>query len=373
MASIVVAGALAAKPGNGGEAWVRLSWVLGLRRLGFDAWLVEEANRETAARGRFFFERTVAEHGLADRAVLVTPEATIGPLAQAELEELADEAVALVNISGNLRDPALLSRFSNRAYIDLDPGFTQLWQLQGLLGDQLESHHRHFTVALNIGGEGCEIPTAEIDWVPLPPPVLIDTWTPPPAPNLDRFTTVASWRNTFGRPEIDGRAYTLKHHQLRRFSDLPGRVAPALEIALAIHPDEAEEAESLRRAGWRVVDATSASGGTDSFREYVRGSGAEFAVTQGVYAETRSGWISDRTAHYLACGRPAVVQDTGIPSLGPAQEGLLAFSEPPDAAAAIEAIAGSYATHSAAARDYAERNLDSDRVLATMLEAAAVG
>jgi hypothetical protein len=373
MASIVVAGALAAKPGNGGEAWVRLSWVLGLRRLGFDVWLLEEADSETAARGQSFFERTVARHGLTDRAVLMTPEATVGTLSRADLEELAGEAAALVNISGNLRDPALLGRFANRAYIDLDPGFTQLWQLQGLLGDQLESHDRHFTVALNIGGGGCEIPTAGIDWVPLPPPVLIDSWTPPPDPRLDRFTTVASWRNALGRPEIDGHAYSLKHHQLRRFSDLPSSVAPPLEIALDIHPDETEEAESLRRAGWSVADAASVTGDTDSFRDYVRGSGAEFSVTQGIYAETRSGWISDRTAHYLACGRPAVVQDTGIPSLDPAQDGMLVFSEPAEAAAAIEAIAGSYSTHSTAARDYAERNLDSDRVLTTMLEAAGVG
>jgi hypothetical protein len=373
LASIVVAGALAAKPGNGGEAWVRLSWVLGLRRLGFDAWLLEQAGPETAARGRSFFEQTVARHGLADRAVLLSGERTEGPIGRAELEDLAAEAVGLVNISGNLRAPALLRRFAKRAYVDLDPGFTQLWHAQGLLGGQLDDHDRHFTVALNIGAEECEVPTAGIEWVPLPPPVLLAEWAPPPQPRLDRFTTVASWRNALGRPELDGRAYTLKHHQLRRFRELPGQVGARLEIALDVHPAEANEAESLRRAGWSVVEAATVAGDTEAFRDYVRGSGAEFSVTQGIYSETRSGWISDRTAHYLACGRPAVVQETGIPGRYRPQAGLLSFSEPAEAAAAIEAIAGSYATHAAAARRYAERTFDSDRVLTAMLEAGGMG
>jgi hypothetical protein len=368
LASIVVAGALAGKPGNGGEAWVRLSWVLGLRRLGFDAWLLEEATPETAARGRSFFEQTVADHGLADRAVLFGGERIVGPIGRAELEDLAAEAVGLVNISGNLRDPDLFGRFTKRAYIDLDPGFTQLWHAQGLLGRQLDDHDRHFTVALNIGGDGCKIPTAAIDWVALPPPVLLAEWAPPAQPSLDRFTTVATWRNALGRPELDGHAYTLKHHQLRRFRELPGQVAPPLEIALDVHPDEAEEAESLRGAGWSVVEAGAVAADTEAFRDYVRGSGAEFSVTQGIYSETRSGWISDRTAHYLACGRPAVVQETGIPARYRPEAGLLSFSEPAEATAAIEAIAGSYASHSAAARRFAECTFDSDRILTKVLE-----
>ena len=39
---VTVAGALAAKPWNGGEAWVRLSYVLGLRRLGLQVAFVEQ-------------------------------------------------------------------------------------------------------------------------------------------------------------------------------------------------------------------------------------------------------------------------------------------------------------------------------------------
>jgi len=366
--TIAVAGALAAKPGNGGEAWVRLSWVLGLRRLGFDAWLLEECDTETAAAGRPFFERVVKRFDLAERAVLIAGGEPSGPLDREGLEDLAAESVALVNISGNLRDRELLRRFGRRAYVDLDPGFTQIWATQGALGEQLDEHDRHFTVGLNLGGEGCEIPDAGFEWVPLPPPVLLDEWAPFALPRFDRFTSVATWRNPLGTIEYEGRAYTLKHHQLRRFAELPARTGLPFEIALGIHPDEAEEGARLRELGWTVADPATVAADPDAFREYVRGSGAEFSVAQGVYAEAATGWISDRTAHYLAAGRPVLVQETGLPSRFRPDAGLVSFSEPEDAQALAEGLLSAYELHAAAARAYAERTFDSDRVLSRMLE-----
>jgi hypothetical protein len=367
--TIAVAGALAAKPGSGGEAWVRLSWVLGLRRLGFDAWLLEECDAETAAAGRTFFERTVERFGLAERAVLIAGGEPRGPLDRGELEDLATESAGLVNISGNLRDRELLRRFERRAYVDLDPGFTQIWAAQGALGEQLDEHDRHFTVGLNLGGEDCEIPDAGVEWVPLPPPVLLDEWAPSSPPRFDRFTSVATWRNPLGTIEYGGRAYTLKHHQLRRFAELPARTGLPFEIALGIHPDEAEETARLRELGWTVADPAAVAADPDSFRDYVRGSGAEFSVAQGVYAEASTGWISDRTAHYLAAGRPALVQETGLPKRFRPDAGLVGFSEPEEAQALAEGLLSAYELHATAARAYAERTFDSDRVLTRMLEA----
>jgi hypothetical protein len=366
LSSIVVAGALAAKPGNGGEAWVRLSWVLGLRRLGLDAWLLEEADRATAAAGRAFFEHTVKAAGLGSRALLLVVGEDEG---RQQAAALAGEAEALVNVSGNLRDPELLALFARRAYVDLDPGFTQIWQAQGHLGDQLAWHDRHFTVGLNLGAPDCEVPADGFEWIPLPPPVLLEQWEPVEEPGFDRFTTVATWRNALGRPEHDGRAYTLKHHQLRRYAELPTQTGLPFEIALDIHPDEAAEAERLRQLGWSVVEPGAVAADPEAFRNYVRGSGAEFSVTQGIYAETRSGWISDRTAHYLASGRPALVQETGLPQEHRPEAGLLTFSEPAEAAEAAARIVADYEHHAAAARAYAEETFDSDRVLARMLEA----
>lgn len=366
METVVVAGALAAKPGNGGEAWVRLSWALGLRRLGLDAWLLEEVGPEAAAGGRAFFERAVAAAGLEERSLLLVAGEAEG---RRQAAALAGEAAALVNISGNLRDPGLLERFARRAYVDLDPGFTQIWQAQGRLGDQLSRHHRHFTVGLNLGAAGCEVPADGFEWVPLPPPVLLEKWAPSGRREFDRFTTVATWRNALGRPQHAGRAYTLKHHQLRRFAELPRRSGLPFEIALDVHPDEAGETERLRRLGWNVVEPGPVAADPAAFRDYVRGSGAEFSVAQGVYAETRSGWISDRTAHYLASGRPAVVQETGLPPAYRPEAGLLTFSTPAGAAAAAAAVVADYDRHADAARAFAETAFDSDRILTRMLEA----
>jgi hypothetical protein len=363
---IVVAGALASKPGNGGEAWVRLSWVLGLRRLGHDAWLLEEADPAGAAAGRAFFERTVAAAGLDSRALLLVAGESEG---REQAAELADESAALFNVSGNLRDPRLLERFEQRAYVDLDPGFTQIWQAQGQLGDQLAGHDRHFTVGLNLGAADCEVPDDGFEWVPLPPPVLLEEWSPGEPREFDRFTTVATWRNALGSLEHGGRAYTLKHHQLRRFAELPRTSGLPFEIALDVHPDEAEEAEQLRRLGWSVVEPGSVAADPAAFQDYVRGSGAEFSVTQGVYAETRSGWISDRTAHYLASGKPAVVQETGLPASYRPDAGLLTFADPGEAADAAAEVVADYDRHAAAARAYAEATFDSDLVLTRMLEA----
>ena len=366
MATIVVAGALAAKPGNGGEAWVRLSWVLGLRRLGHDAWLLEEADEETAGAGRAFFERTVTAAGLEPRALLLVAGEAEG---RQRAAELAGEATALVNISGNLRDPELLARFRRRAYVDLDPGFTQIWQAQGLLGDQLSRHDRHYTVGLNLGAADCQVPADGFEWVSLPPPVLLEQWQPQEPRRFDRFTTVATWRNALGRPEHGGRTYTLKHHQLRRFAELPARSGLPFEIALDVHPAEVEEAERLRRQGWSVIEPAAVAADPSAFQDFVRGSGAEFSVTQGVYVETRSGWISDRTAHYLAAGRPAVVQETGLPSAYRPEAGLLTFSEPEGATDAATQVVADYDRHAAAARAFAETTFDSDEVLGRMLEA----
>lgn len=369
METIVVAGALAAKPGNGGEAWVRLSWVLGLRKLGFDAWLVEEVDAVSAEAGHGFFAATVERHGLAERAVLVAPDGTTGPLERSELGDLAADAAALVNVSGNLRAEDLLAAFPRRAYVDLDPGFTQLWHAEGQLGDQLERHEAHFSVGLNLGEPDCLIPTGGLRWIPLPPPVLLEQWEEVPDPAFDRFTTVGTWRNPLGTLEAGGQAYTLKHHQLRRFAAVPRRSGLPFEIALEIHPDEEAEAARLEENGWAVVEAAAVASDPDAFRDYVRGSGAEFSVAQGVYAEARTGWVSDRTAHYLASGRPAVVQETGIPERFRPEAGMLTFAEPDEAVAAAEAVAASYAHHSRAARAYATRSFDSDRVLTRMLEA----
>ena len=366
-ASIVVAGAVANKIGHGGEAWVRLSWVLGLEQLGCDVALVEQLAGATQAQ-RDYFDSTVAGFGLDGRAWLVDP--IEGP--PDALLEHAGAADLLVNISGHLTIDALLERFKRKAYVDLDPGYTQLWEVSGHGDGRLEHHDVFFTVGVNIGHPGCELPTGGIDWHPVRPPVLLSAWPVAETDEPDRLTTVASWRGAYGRVEHEGRSYGLKLDEFRKVMALPARVPQRLEVALEIHPDEERDLEQLRSHGWQLVDPREAAGTPDAFRSYLQQSGGEFSVAQGIYVETSCGWFSDRTAGYLASGKPALVQDTGFGGDLSADGGLVGFRTLEEAVAGAEWISTDYERHCRTARALAERTFDSDVVLGRFLQDAQI-
>jgi hypothetical protein len=387
VALALVAGALANKPLSGGEAWVRLSWILGLQRLGFEVYFAEQISsadcRDEAGEpvgfrhslNRAYFERVVAEFRLAERSGLLCDGGEDGAgLGLAELEAVAAEAELLVNISGHLSIESLLRAPRTRLYLDLDPGFTQAWHADPALKFELGGHDHYATVGLNVGSERSPIPSGGIEWLPTLPPVVLEQWPAAAAPPPPlRLTTVASWRPPFGAPLLGGRQTSLKHHQFRRFLELPERVGAELELALDIHPGDAADLEALRSHGWRVVDPGEVAAGPALFREYLAGSGGEFSVAQGIYAEASSGWFSDRSAAYLAGGRPALIQDTGIGEQLPVGEGLLTFSTVEQAVQGVERIAADPAGHGAAARELAVRRLDSDLVLGDMLARIGIG
>ena len=78
MKTLVVAAALANRPYNAGGAWVRMSWLLGLKKLGFEVFFIEQISPQTCvdARGaaagfhecvnREYFRQVVASFGLAE-------------------------------------------------------------------------------------------------------------------------------------------------------------------------------------------------------------------------------------------------------------------------------------------------------------------
>jgi hypothetical protein len=380
---VIVAGALGNKPGYGGEAWVRLSWVLGLARLGVDVWLMEEIadaarvdrNGGSTSFGESanlaWFRHVTEGFGLEERSALVLADgsATSGPDLR-ELADVASQTDVLFNVSGNLRVEPLFSAPRRRVYVDLDPGYTQFWHAGGSDGARLEGHDAFLTVGLNIGSRACAIPTRGIPWRPIQPPVVLEEWPFTPADDPARFTTVSSWRGAYGRVEHDGRVYGLKAHEFRRFAELPRLSSGSFEIALDIHSADRADLELLRGNGWRIADPRSVAGDPWAYRRYVQESSAEFSVAQGIYVETLSGWVSDRTACYLASGKPALVQDTGFSRTIPTGEGVLTFRTLDEAVVGAEAIAADHDRHARAARTIAEECFDSDKVLAQMLEDA---
>ncbi|HKG39134.1 MAG TPA: hypothetical protein VKB25_09120 [Conexibacter sp.] len=387
MTTIAVAGALANKHRHGGSVWVRMSWAEALRSLGFDVLFVEQlsaadcvdaagrrADFAVSANAEIFGAATKA-FGFAGDAALICPddERVLG-MEREELLERLGEAALLVNISGHLRWGPALERLPRRVFVDLDPGYTQIWHASGGDAAGLEGHELHFTVGANVGTARCDLPTGGIRWRPIRQPVVLDRW-PAPAPEERRtfggFTTVASWRGAYGRPVWEGRSYGLKVHEFRRYASLPGVTGLPFAAALDIHPADEHDADRLRAAGWELLDPALV-GDVDSFRRFVRCSGAEFSTAQGVYVETHSGWFSDRTVRYLASGRPALVQDTGFSEHLPVGTGIVPFRTPDEARAGAHAIVEDYARHSAAARTLAEQCFAPQPALAPLLDAAGV-
>jgi hypothetical protein len=380
MTSAVIGGALANKAGYGGEAWVRLSWVRGLRRLGVDAWLVEDLDSRTCvdrdgapvvAQDSYnvaYFREVVEAFGLRERALLRVDRGaqTYGAPPDC-LKDLAMEADLVLNFGGHLPAASLFPR-ARRIYIDIDPGWTQSWIASGDPGARIHGHHAFYTIAENIGKADCRIATGGLPWRTVRQPVVLTDWPVTAGPGPGRFTTVAKWRNPLGPIGPGPGGFSLKHQEFRRFVDLARCSADVHELALRVDPADGADVDLLRIHGWRVVDAAVVARTPADFQRYVQASSAEFSAAQGIYAQSACGWFSDRTVRYLASGRPAAVQDTGLGSIYPVGEGLLTFDSLDGALAAEESIARDYEGHAGAARMLAERYFDSDEVLGRLLD-----
>lgn len=363
MTRALVSGALAVKPMNGGNAWSRLSWLVGLRRLGVAVAFVEQMAHPTGAQ-LAWLEALLAAFGVDG---WIVPSS--GPVPE-QLREASAGADLLLNIGGHLTVSELFRAPRRRVYLDDDPGYTQYWHASGSTAARLEGHDLFFTFGANIGRAGCSIPTSGIEWRPTRPPVVLDDWPVVTGGDPGRFTTVATWRGPYGRLEAGGRTFGLKLDEFRRVVNLPGRCEQEFELALDIHPADKADLDLLEANGWRLVDPRDVAATPSSFREYVQESGAEFSAAQGIYVETVSGWFSDRSVRYLASGKPVLVQETGFSRTLPSGRGLVAFSTLAQAQAGAQAIAAEYDEHAAEARRLAEEYFDSDRVIASVLEDA---
>jgi hypothetical protein len=385
MATVVVSSVIANKPLNGGNAWAVLSWVLGLQKLGFRVYFMEQINKEscvdaTGATAAFehsanlaYFKEVTKRFGWSGSAALIYEEGEqIHGLTYGELLDIAEAADLLVNITGHLTLEPLMRRLRRKAYLDLDPGFTQFWHASGDAGARLEGHDLYFTIGENIGTPVCPIPTGGIRWRPTRQPVVLDHWPVSREGDRDRFTTVATWRGPYGPVRYGGKIFGLKVHEFRKIIELPERVPQTFEIALDIHPAEEGDLNLLNRHGWRLVDPEVAVPDPGRFRRYVQSSGGEFSVAQGIYVDTHSGWFSDRTIRYLASGKPVLVQDTGFGRNYPVGEGLVAFRTPGEAIAGAGRIGRDYEQHCRAARSLAEEYFDSDTVLGSFVDEAGV-
>jgi hypothetical protein len=362
---IVVAGRAFDVAGQAGASWAVLQYVLGLRELGYDVWLLEPVARARPATVRAF-EALCGEFELTRRAALLVGggEETIGA-SFTSVRAACASADALLNLSGILERHDLLDRFDVRAYIDLDPAFNQLWHSSGI-DRGFGAHTHHFTVGAAVGRGDCAIPTCGVQWRHVLPPVVLSRWPAvPPAP-AGAITTLGNWRS-YGSIEAGGVFYGQKAHSLRGLFELPSRSGERFVLALDIHPDETTDLQALDTGGWTLADPRRVAGSPGAYRAFIAESKAEFGVAKAGYVTARCGWFSDRSACYLASGRPVIAQDTGFARVLPVGDGLLAFGDADGAVGAIDDLASRYDGHAAAAREIAASHLDSRIVLGRLL------
>jgi hypothetical protein len=374
--TLVCSGMIAADPGYGGATWAVLQYLLGFRQLGHDVYFVEPVSRSklrpvgcdfAASNAARWFRRVVSAFGLSDSAALLLEGTTdtVG-LSHAALRRVAARADALFNISGMLTDAALLAPIPRRVYLDLDPGFNQAWHSGGGIDMRFDAHTHFATVGLAMGRPECRVPACGRTWFTTCPPVVLREWPVARRQEHDAFTTVANWRS-YGSVQHDGVLLGQKAHALRPLIHLPRKAHSRFELALAIHPDEPDLA-ALHDHGWQLVDPRRAAGTPARYRRFVSGSHGELGIAKSGYITGRSGWFSDRSACYLAAGRPVLAQDTGFGAALPTGDGLLSFTTDVDALAGLDSIETNYARHREAARALAEQHFDSDRVLTRLLD-----
>lgn len=384
--SVAISGAFAQSARNGGLTWFYLQFLLGFRRLGWDVLFLDRLEPEMCvdARGeRCGFEESLNRRyllgvmeafGLEDAFHLVynRGERTLG-LSRAEVLERVRVAPFLLNVMGYFDDEEILGCAARRVFLDIDPGFPQMWKALGL-HDAFKGHDDFVTLGRNIGRPECVIPTCGMRWIPMPQPVVLERW-PPQAPRPDAaYTSIGAWRGPNGPIEYQGRTYGLRVHEVRKVIGLPARCpGTRFEMALDIHPGDAKDAGALRENGWSLADPKSVAGGPEEYRAYIAGSKAEFMVPKQMYVETNSGLLSDRSVYYLTSGRPVLARDTGLRDLYPTGEGLLTFTTPDEAAAGVDAINRDYVRHCRAARELAEAHFDSDKVLTRLLNDLGAG
>jgi hypothetical protein len=365
----------------GGLAWHYLQYVLGLARLGHDVWFVEDSDdypgcyhpatgevdadpTDGLAFARAAFERLDLPHRWAYHDAHTGR--WHGP-AGARVPHLAADADVLLNVSGANPVRETFLDVPHRVLIDTDPGFTQVHHLTDpWRRRRAEAHTAFATFGERIPRGESRVPDDGLPWYATRQPVVTDLWPPSRVPVGAPLTTVMQW-DSYDGVEHDGVAYGMKSASFEMIADLPSRTDAALEVALGA-PDPVRS--RLEGLGWRVTPALEATRDPWVYRDYLMASCAELSVAKDGYVTGATGWFSERSAAYLACGRPVVVQDTGLAGLLPTGDGLLTFADADGALAGVEAVLAATRRHGDAARDLAHAHFEAGRVLQDLLATA---
>jgi hypothetical protein len=286
------------------------------------------------------------------------------------LYRLYDDAALILNLHGGTIPRPEHHRTGRLVYVGTDPVEHEVDVYNGVQRTiaYLEQHCAFFTWGENQGNVDCGVPTSDrFEFVPTRQPIVMDLWEPFHRGPAATCTTIGNWRQPWRAVTLNGEVYHWsKHLEFLKFIDLPRRCNQSFELALSSLDED--DRRLLDANGWKVRESLGFTKDVDAYREYIGQSRAEFTVAKDQNIRLRSGWFSDRSASYLACGRPVVTQETGFSNILPTGEGLFAFSTIEEIADAIACINADYDRHSAAASRIAREWFDYRVVLPAMLD-----
>ncbi|MCP4408636.1 MAG: glycosyltransferase family 4 protein [Gammaproteobacteria bacterium] len=375
---IIVLGYIVRGP-LGGMAWHHLQYVLGLAHLGHDVYFLEDSDDYPScydpqrhvtdtdpSYGLGFAERAFDRIGMPGRWAYYDAheQRWLGPCAE-QTASLCETAELLINVSGINPLRSWFIQIPHRVLVDTDPVFTQIRHLtDSKARAQANKHTCFFSFGENVSGVDGQIPDDGFAWRATRQPIVLEAWPRTPPVPQGSYTTVMQW-DSYKSILYKGWQFGMKSASFKSFLDLPGKTPVTLELALG---NEHAPRKLLQAEGWEIRNPLELSSSLDTYQRYLQGSKAEFSVAKQGYVVSRSAWFSERSACYLATGRPVIVQDTGFSDNIETGRGLFAFKSQNQAITAIEAVEANYSDHCVAARELARQYFDAGKVLTRLIE-----
>ena len=371
-----------------GVIWQHIHYIVGLQRLGHEVWYVEDGLRYPYDPAAFTItedftyaaqtlRRLGEQYGFADRWCFCArygDEPKTAGLDLARLRALYRDCDAALNVCGShdLNDDLLSVR--RLIYVESDPGVEQIKIDLGdaTVRDYLSRHASLFTFGELVGTSEFPVPLHGLAWQPTRQPVVTDLWNTGAPPDGAVFTSICNW-STSGKKDIAWRGSNYlwsKSLEFLKFVEAPRRCGETFELATDLK--DADEKRQFGKNDWRLVDPHALSIDWDRYRDYIRGSKGEFTVAKDQYTRLHTGWFSDRSACYLAAGRPVITQETGFSEFYGGGRGLLPFRTMDDIVEAAASIRADYPAHARAAADIAREYFEAEKVLASLLERAGI-
>ncbi len=366
-----------------GVTYQFLHYLIGLRRLGYDPYYVEDSSRwiydprindiSGDASGNVAMVLPHLEaHGFGDRWCFrgCYEGGKCYGLTETQLSQLYRHADAFLNVTGaqELREEHLAVK--RRIYVESDPFRMQVKVAQGDPGaiEQMSMHDLHFSFGENFGAIDCDTPIERFQWLPTRQPVVLDLWNNADTKPGKNYNTITTWHNKGKDIEYRGETYYwTKDREFLKFIELPMRRSVPFEMAAGVDRDTGQLLESY---GWQISSSIEVSRDVERYHSYIQNSRGEFTVARDQYVRPHTGWFSDRSACYLAAGRPVITQETGFSKFLPSGSGLFGFSTMNDVLMAVDAIENDYEHHSRAAREIAAEYFDSEKVIGSLMERA---